>query len=74
MTCVVGGTRGLDAGEVVVGPVDQLVQDRVEAAAPFGEGVLDLWRDGRVHGSPHEAVPFEIAQRRAQHALGDAIR
>src|SRR3977135_267969 len=73
MTCVVGGTRGLDAGEVVVGPVDQLVQDRVEAAAPVGEGVLHPWRDGRIHGSSHEAVAFEVAQGGAEHALGDAL-
>jgi hypothetical protein len=51
MSCVVGGTRVLDAGEEIVGPVDQPVQDRVEAAAPLGEGILHLRRDGRTANS-----------------------
>ena len=48
--------------------------DQVGQAGPgLGQAVVDLGRDGRVHGAQDESIAFQPAHGEGEHALGDTV-
>ena len=52
---------GDDVVEVMVGPVEELVQDREEGVAAVGEDVLDARRHLGIDGAVHQPVGLQAA-------------